>query len=61
MRVASDGRGGHSGAYYATAIPLLGDEHLPQSMAPDTASRIKAEVSRRALAMVERDIGVLAE
>ncbi|MCG8416532.1 MAG: hypothetical protein MJE77_01155 [Proteobacteria bacterium] len=46
--------------HYATAIPLLVDEHLPQGMSPDTASRIKAEVSRHALAMVERDIGVLA-
>ena len=30
-------------------------------MSPDIASRIKAEVSHRALAMVERDIAVLAE
>ena len=47
--------------HYATAIPLMVEEHLPQGLSPDTASRIKAEVSRHALAMVERDIAVRAE
>lgn len=46
---------------YANAIPLLVDEHLPADIDPDVASRIKSEIARHTLAMVERDVGVLAQ